>query len=340
LEHNPDTEKDLPLDPDATEVVAVDMEAMLHAELDAERASKRRLPIPRPAAGRPPSLATVRAMRAAPRVSTHRISAGRVSIPRMPIHTIPPPRSSHSGDTYEEDPTTHVYDRASVRSCEFRAADFTPPPSVRPFNTVPAIPAAKRASADDSQQTAYQPVLAPTSRRDLSARLSASAFESIAPMAMSAFPSVPPPAKANTSSMVAILLTMIFTLATVAVMGLGVFKPTALDRARIVVAGAMKGNQKRHAPPPPVAVEAPPPASIAVPPVLIDDVPSDLGEKETAIYLSDSAKGHRVFIDGRVQAETVRPYLVTACGKHKVQIGSTAKEQMVDLPCGGISRPE
>lgn len=380
MEHNDATDKDLPADPDATELVPVDSEAMLHAELDAElalsaekasreKASKRRVPAIRPAAGRPPSIATVRAMRAAPRASTSlrasvpvstRFPASKSAIPRPPIHTLLPPADPY-GERDQDDSdaaATRVFDRnsarvsvrasvPSVKSVAFPAPTFSAPSAPQPFHTVPAIPAAKRVSvvppADDSARTRNQPVLAPTSRRDLRV----SAFESLAPMAMSAFPSAPPPPKSaplTKSSLMAIALTMFFTLASVVVMGLGAFKPAAIDKAKIAIGNAIKGKQK-HAPP--AAAVAPPPAAstalpIAVPPVLIDDVPADLGEKETALFLPDSAKGHRVFVDGKVvnENDTDKRVVVAACGKHKVQLGSSGKEQTLDLPCHGVAHPE
>lgn len=363
MEHNDPTDKDLPRDPDATEIVPVDLEAMLHMELDAEKAAKRtsisRLPSPRPAAGRPPkeSIATVRAMRAAPRASVRMAAssasmpASRSRIPRPPIHTLLPPPDLE----VDEDDTTRVFDRTperalsarasmpSVKSVAFPAPAFSAPRAPQPFHTVPAIPAAKRVSppASESQPTPVQPVLAPTSRRDL--RLSA--FESLAPMAMSAFPSAPPPTRERTSmgATLALVAMMVFAIASAGVIGVRVFKPNALDGARIAIVGALKGNQKH--PSPITAAEqpaesTPPPAVVSVPPVLIDDVPSDLEPNQTAIFLPESAKGHRIFVDGRALNEGDVRYVVASCGKHKVQIGSTGKEQTLDLPCGGVSHPE
>lgn len=379
MEHNDATDKDLPADPDATELVPVDSEALLHAELDAERAflaqkasaekaSKRRVPAIRPAAGRPPSIATVRAMRAAPRASTNmaaasssRFPASKSAIPRPPIHTLLPPRQIDPyRDLDEEDSdaaATRVFDRnsakvsvrtsvPSVKSVAFPAPAFSAPEAPQPFHTIPAIPAAKRSSvppADDSARTRNQPVLAPTSRRDIRV----SAFESLAPMAMSAFPSAPPPAnttKLTGGSLLAIALTMFFTIASVAVMAIGMFKPTAIDRAKIAVGTAMKGKPKpvSAASAPESAVTALPVAPRSVPPVLVDEMPADLGEKETALFLPDSVKGHRVFVDGKVinENDTDKRVVVATCGKHKVQLGSSGKEQVLDLPCHGMAHPE
>jgi hypothetical protein len=334
-------------------------------ELDAERAlsaqkkkaSRPRIPLVRPAAGRPPSIATVRAMRAVPRASTRmpvsssRFPSAKTALPRPPIHTLPPPLSPPRRIEEEEDSdaaATRVFDRNSARmstrtSVSFPAATFSAPRIPQPFHTEPAIPAAKRASippADDSARTPIQPVLAPTSRRDI--RISA--FESLAPMSMSAFPSAPPPpaaaASLSKSSLVAIVLTMIFTLATVAVMGVAIFRPSAIDRAKVAL--TPKAKPKRVEPLAAKPADPPPPASIAVPPVLIDDVPADLGEKETALFLPDTAKGHRLFVDGKVlnEPDTDARYVVATCGKHKVQIGSTGKEQVLDLPCRGVVHVE
>jgi hypothetical protein len=277
-------------------------------------------------------------------VSSSRFPSAKTALPRPPIHRLPPVQDEDSDAA-----ATRVFDRNSARmstrtSVSFPAGAFSPPRVPQPFHTEPAIPAAKRAPippADDSARTPIQPVLAPTSRRDL--RISA--FESLAPLAMSAFPSPAPAptASLSKSSLVAIVLTMIFTLATVAVMGVAIFKPSAIDRAKVAFAGALKAKPpKRVEPVAAKAAEPPPAASVAVPPVLIDNLPADLGEKETALFLPDSAKGHRVFVDGKVlnETDTSASYVIAACGKHKVQVGSTGKEQSLDLPCRGVAHVE
>ena len=304
-----------------------------------------------------------------PAASRPSIPVSQSPIPRPPIHTLPPPRPSQAelgrmGELESGEAATCVFDRASgreslpsikpsVRSVAFPAPDFSAPRIPQPFATVPSMPAAKRArgaqpaaSALESQGiTPIQPVLAPTSRRDL--RL-ASAFESLAPMAMSAYSSAPPPpSAASRGSTLALVLTMVFTFASAAVMGVGAFKPTALQRGKTALVHAFEKKTKAAPiaakPAEPVALpeaSAASAAPVAVPPVLIDGVPADLGAKDTALYLPDAAKGHRVFVDGIPHDETDRPYLVVACGKHKIQIGSTGKEKPLDLPCGGAFRTE
>lgn len=47
-----------------------------------------------------------------------------------------------------------------------------------------------------------------------------------------------------------------------------------------------------------------------------------------------SAKGHRVFVDGRVMGEGTAP-ITLPCGKHTVKVGSSGHAHPVDVPCGG-----
>lgn len=334
MNYNDATDKDLPADPDATENVPVDLEQLLHKQLDEARNAK-----------------TVGAMRAArpllrpsQRISTAKISHSR--IPPMPIHTLPPPAPD------EDDDATCVYDRASVQKVSlgrvstpsmkgvaFPAPTFTAPRKPQPFSTIPAMPAAKRAADASQGITPVQPVLPPTSRRELVVMPKAN--ESVPPVSFpspSQFPSYPPVADHARGSALAAVLTLAFALASMLVIGVAVFRPAMLERGKVALASAMRPHEALPGAPAKAngnAAAAQPPTTIAVPPILIDDEPDvTIGDDQTYAIFPESAKGHRVFIDGRAIGDADVPALVD-CGKHKLQIGSTGKERQVDLPCGG-----
>jgi hypothetical protein len=77
----------------------------------------------------------------------------------------------------------------------------------------------------------------------------------------------------------------------------------------------------------PVAFEEP---DTAAPAAAADAVPANMGDVRT----DESAKGHRVFIDGRVVGSGENAYRVS-CGKHTVRIGSNGPDMPVRVPCGG-----
>lgn len=73
--------------------------------------------------------------------------------------------------------------------------------------------------------------------------------------------------------------------------------------------------------------------SSTVPPVKLD-VPPVIEADQTLVTFPASAKGHRVFVDGRPYAAVGDEPTPIRCGKHKIQIGSSGKPQPVVLPCG------
>jgi hypothetical protein len=82
------------------------------------------------------------------------------------------------------------------------------------------------------------------------------------------------------------------------------------------------------------AIAVPPPAP--APPVAIASAPaSNVAPDMTIVTLPASAKGHRVFVDGRVVGNGGGGPMTLKCGTHKVQIGSGGKPLVTDLPCGG-----
>lgn len=55
------------------------------------------------------------------------------------------------------------------------------------------------------------------------------------------------------------------------------------------------------------------------------------------VRLPERARGHRVFVDGRVQGHGAAS-LTLDCGEHTVRIGSGGRVEAVDVPCGGDVR--
>jgi hypothetical protein len=49
---------------------------------------------------------------------------------------------------------------------------------------------------------------------------------------------------------------------------------------------------------------------------------------------TDAAPNHRIYVDGRVLGQTPDTVHVK-CGAHVIKLGSSAREQTVDVPCGG-----
>jgi hypothetical protein len=71
-------------------------------------------------------------------------------------------------------------------------------------------------------------------------------------------------------------------------------------------------------------------ADVAVPPAAEE---SDIPKTVALLDLPKLANGHRVFVDGRVVGEP--PAVVFApCGRHVVKVGSTGRDQLLDVPCG------
>jgi hypothetical protein len=51
------------------------------------------------------------------------------------------------------------------------------------------------------------------------------------------------------------------------------------------------------------------------------------------IVLGAGAKGHRVFVDGRVVG-AIDNRITVSCGRHELRVGSRGKSTPVDVPCG------
>ena len=93
------------------------------------------------------------------------------------------------------------------------------------------------------------------------------------------------------------------------------------------------------APPASALPPAPPPSASSithpVPVVAVDALPkSNVEPNMTLVTLPRSAKGHRIFVDGRVVGSGAAP-LKVKCGTRKIRIGSGGKLQVRELPCGG-----
>jgi hypothetical protein len=48
----------------------------------------------------------------------------------------------------------------------------------------------------------------------------------------------------------------------------------------------------------------------------------------------DASPNHRIYVDGRVLGQTPETVRVK-CGTHVIKLGSSAKEQTVEVPCAG-----
>ena len=86
---------------------------------------------------------------------------------------------------------------------------------------------------------------------------------------------------------------------------------------------------------PTVSPDALPPApAVAGRAVAAAPPPEEIVPTMTRVVLPSYAKGHRVFVDGRVVGEGAEPITVS-CGKRKIQIGSRGRPRARNLPCGG-----
>jgi hypothetical protein len=94
-------------------------------------------------------------------------------------------------------------------------------------------------------------------------------------------------------------------------------------------------------------------ATIVPPPVLTPAIPDHAAGAEAARVASDAsseapapattgelvtpaaARGHRVWVDGKVEALSSGVTLRVPCGTHVVRVGSTGESSTVEVPCGG-----
>lgn len=106
---------------------------------------------------------------------------------------------------------------------------------------------------------------------------------------------------------------------------------TSLSAAAAVPAPSIAPSAQSAAPAPPSAAPAPTSPSVAsATRAAPDAIPEGMGR-----ILTDGAPhARRIFVDNRVKAQTPEPVIVP-CGTHKVKIGSSGREQSVDVPCGG-----
>jgi hypothetical protein len=52
------------------------------------------------------------------------------------------------------------------------------------------------------------------------------------------------------------------------------------------------------------------------------------------LVTADASPNHRIYVDGRVLGQTPETVRVK-CGSHVVKLGSSGREQTIDVPCGG-----
>jgi hypothetical protein len=268
---------------------------------------------------------------------------------------------------------TEVFARAPAPSSPDARVDF-PAPQVhvaartpQPF-TVPAAPITRRMLAPDAAPAPID--LPPTSRRPATYPSYSHETPSLAPVAMStslglASRGAPDPTvqlrrasrtSARTMTLAVLLAGMFAGLAVAIVLVV----PDAFARSGIL--GRWRGNHDAKPaavaakspdvgasgrPAPSAAKTAAPaktaepakaaePAAPVVAPVSVDALPKasgDVAPDMTLVTLPASAKNHRIFVDGRVVSNGKAPITVK-CGKRKLQIGSSGKPRVTELPCG------
>jgi len=164
---------------------------------------------------------------------------------------------------------------------------------------------------------------------------------------------LPPPDQKSSGGIIAVLLLLLIASATA---GYSLWRarenphplPVAIDAgAQSPVADAEAPSALEGGivvvpvvPPPPSAAPSAAPSAIASAAPTPSALPSatttptaSSGEGTTGQFtVGTSAKGHRIFFDGKVLGE-MGTYTVP-CGTHKVKVGSGGKEQMLTIPCG------
>ncbi len=253
----------------------------------------------------------------------------------------------------DSDPdATLVYDRPSVPRAEtqspsraslsFPAAQFSSPRTPQPF--VPPATATKRllrpappAAPLTETRTRNAPLeapLPPTSRRELSAP---TAYDSIAPLSIGSLMIHPSSAPARRGSFFPVAVALLVAVASAGVIGVAAFRPEVLAEGRttaIAVWNARAGHAAASvAPAAAPAAEGAAAAPSAVPPVAEEEDVFELADDQSWVSFADSAKDHRVFVDG-VAIGDAHP-MAMKCGKRKIQIGSAGTPRTADLPCGG-----
>ncbi len=74
---------------------------------------------------------------------------------------------------------------------------------------------------------------------------------------------------------------------------------------------------------------------VAVTSVAVDALPTPAVPPHVSrVTLSLHAKGHRIFVDGRVAFVASETPMSIPCGRHTVRIGSAGKPRVLDLACG------
>jgi hypothetical protein len=167
---------------------------------------------------------------------------------------------------------------------------------------------------------------------------------SFAPVAMPSEPPRPMPKKSGAGFLVACILLLVLGAGTGGAIVLAMPDGT-LAKIRTALrertqkreptnsAGTPARPQERApaAAPPPLAVE---PAT--VPTVPVDALPKPSIESDrTLVKFSQSADGHRVYVDGQLLSGGGAKTTKMKCGKRTIKIGSAGKGRVVDLPCGG-----
>lgn len=197
---------------------------------------------------------------------------------------------------------------------------------------------------ENLQPESEQPALPVTSRRPLilPTLMEQPKPSSLAPVAMSAAyrraaPTLQLRAHRRSSTFGAIMALLVVALSSGAVIGVA-FVPNALERGRAAIMDRLKVRRAPEQPAAASAVDTAPPVAppSAVDPVVVPPVSPETPEIDsdfTLVTLPESARGHRIYVDGRVMTVGAEPIKVK-CGMHTIKIGSSGKPRSIELPCG------
>jgi hypothetical protein len=120
--------------------------------------------------------------------------------------------------------------------------------------------------------------------------------------------------------------------------GAGSQAPTPLPmRTTAASSTALRGESEAHAAPsiaPTVEAAAPSAAATASAAHVEAETSEPARAGEGRLITPASARGRRVFVDGRVIGEGGKP-LTVACGVHVVKVGSSGTPRTINVPCGG-----
>lgn len=267
----------------------------------------------------------------------------------------PPPLREEDDASGEEPPTLPRHAKASEPGAEartlerrppsvnprvaFPAPQFSPPRHPQPF-VVPAAPLTQRMVDDETRVGAVKkPAHLAQSPSGPMPFVNLQAPSSIAPVAMStalrlgsrADLTVKVRGRRRFTPAAAMVVSALVGLLATAVVGLVAFVPGV----RPTVSGSSEKAATASPPspePPPPSTEIVPPPPTHVPLVSLDLRPP-VEPGMTYVTFPESARGHRVYVDGQLLSTGAEPAKIK-CGSHTIKIGAAGKAKSVDLPCG------